>query len=209
MSYLAAKRNSGFTLIELLVVIAIIGILAGVASFAGSKYYQQSRDQERQANLQKIQVAVEQYRNKYGRYPEGCRGTDKWSAGQTSSLYRCTDGSNEYIKGIGEFLSVLPVENRFRTDGSVTSGSGYLYLVNADLTSYKIMASRLVESETVKQSHPFASCAPGCPAVNVLGNTVCGEGVERFNNSYAVWGGYASGATEAEVLNNTNKIWCH
>ena len=41
-----SKKNSGFTLVELMIVVAIIGILAGIAIPAFSRYIKKSRTAE-------------------------------------------------------------------------------------------------------------------------------------------------------------------
>lgn len=64
------KRFPGFTLIELIVTMAIIGILIsivfGVTRIANVK----SAESKAQSQLQVIANALEEYRLKYGEYPE-------------------------------------------------------------------------------------------------------------------------------------------
>ncbi len=74
------RTRLGFTLIELLVVVTIIGILSGIvyATFTGSTV--KGRDAKRVADLQALQKAIEQYKQKYGRYPtQGCGAVGQWS----------------------------------------------------------------------------------------------------------------------------------
>ncbi len=61
--------KKGFTLIELIVVISIIGFLTTLAFASFSQARQQSRDQKRISDLSGIQLALEQYFNKFGFYP--------------------------------------------------------------------------------------------------------------------------------------------
>lgn len=147
----------GLTLIEVLVVIAIIGILAAVISVNAVESGKISRDAKRQADLRMLQSAVELYKNKYGRYPEGCRGAGNWS-GQIGTDYECVDDTNRYILGangrwFNEFISVLPYDDKINGDDS-----GYVYVTNADGSVYKIMAMRTVEADTVDYNHEFESC---------------------------------------------------
>lgn len=60
------KNKKGFTLIELIVVITIIAVLtvAGVISFGGAS--KRARDSRRMADLEKIRIALELYRQSVG-----------------------------------------------------------------------------------------------------------------------------------------------
>jgi len=68
------KLINGFTLIEIVVVISIMAVLSVIiySSFDASKAV--SRDQERVSDISTIQLALEQYFNKYGVYPLTLRG---------------------------------------------------------------------------------------------------------------------------------------
>jgi prepilin-type N-terminal cleavage/methylation domain-containing protein len=60
------KNNKGFTLIELIVSITIIAVLtvAGVISYSGAS--KKARDSRRMADLEKIRIALELYRQGTG-----------------------------------------------------------------------------------------------------------------------------------------------
>lgn len=207
-------KISGFTLIELLVVIAIISILAAVILANVGEGSAISRDAKRQADLRAIESALELYKNKNGRYPEGCNGPDNWS-GQIDTTYKCPSGS-QYIKGdlsataevesfAPEFLTVLPVDPRLND-----ANSGYVYTVNTDGTVYKMMVMNNVESKAVTLKDEFSRCGDTnstlneCAAVplspgdaglyNRTGNTPtqCNI-VAQFSNDYAISAGYARG----------------
>jgi len=66
---LPVVRKRGFTLVELLTVVAIIalliGLVAGISSFSSRK----SAASRAQADMEKIKIALEEYRAVYGRYP--------------------------------------------------------------------------------------------------------------------------------------------
>ena len=163
--------RSGFTLIELLVVVSIIAILAAVIGVNALASNQKSRDAKRQADVRTLQTSIELYKQKYGRYPEGCRGHDVWS-GQEGSIYACTGGSTQYIIGhvdttdadgdgditerfnfAPEFIPVLPFDKKLNG-----TNSGYAYMTNQLGTVFKVIAMNTVENETVNYTHPLRSC---------------------------------------------------
>jgi prepilin-type N-terminal cleavage/methylation domain-containing protein len=153
------NSRAGFTLLELLIVLAIIGILTTVVVVGLNEGTAQARDAERQADLRNLQSAVERYKTQYGRYPAGCNGANSWS-GQPGTDYECTDGSRAYILGyeagkpfVPNFIEGLPLDPKLNG-----TNSGYMYLTNADGSSYKIMVKNTVESETVTRTHEFKSC---------------------------------------------------
>jgi len=139
----------GFTIIEVLVVVALIGSLAGVMymNFEASRV--EVRDNQRQVDLRNMQTALDLYKLKHGRYPEGCNAANTWS-GQRGSARACSDGRTDYIRGaVGrefspEFIRTLPTDTRINTAGD----GGYMYQTNADGTVYKLMAWRTVEGDT-------------------------------------------------------------
>ena len=63
------KTAQGFTLIELLVVIAIIGILASIITVSLQSGRAKGRDAKRISDIRTIQLALEEYYNDNGSYP--------------------------------------------------------------------------------------------------------------------------------------------
>ena len=59
----------GFTLIELLVVIAIILAILGIVLPVANNSYEKMRVHQTQADIAKLEVALEGYKSKYGDYP--------------------------------------------------------------------------------------------------------------------------------------------
>lgn len=74
-------RAQGFTLIELLVVMAIIALLAAL-SFGGFTYAMQAASRNRTtATLTALSSALEQYKEKFGEYPEAANPTTAGGSG--------------------------------------------------------------------------------------------------------------------------------
>lgn len=215
------KNRSGFTLVEILVAVALLSILSSVVLFSTLGAGQSSRDIDRQADLRIVQSALELYKLKYNRYPEGCNGPGVWS-GQIGSSYQCSATNNEYIVGLApEFIPTLP------QDPTVTSGNrGYVYTTNTDGTVYKFMAKSTVESEIVQRGHEFQSCDVNTSGGSAAGicNTSAGGSLNnlngwcdqnnngpqgiQFDTSYAVWGGIAPPAAGNSAEVNTEAIIC-
>jgi prepilin-type N-terminal cleavage/methylation domain-containing protein len=66
------KKNKGFTLIELIVTVTIIAVLTvvGIVSYSGIN--RRARDSRRMADLEKVRIALELYRQGTGStYPSG------------------------------------------------------------------------------------------------------------------------------------------
>ncbi len=187
--------NRGFTLIELMVTISVIGILSAVVYANVGKANPKARDTDRQADIRSLQIAIDQYKSKNGRYPSmGCTpGADLVSAENDCSTY-ILDLAPEYIPA-------LPRDNKRGTD------PGYAYVTNTNGTSYKIMALGTVESEVVTASHPFRRCENS--GVGICAATgVCASASAGYQNTYALWGGFADGADDAAVKVATALVIC-
>lgn len=178
-------------MVELLVSISIIGIMATAVVLATRDSGAQGRDLERQADLRRLASEIETYKRREGSYPAGC------SAGGWSTEAAC--GSNGYIPDLWpEHVSEMP------TDPRRGEQDGFSYRVNSDGTAYKLMVRGTVESETVTPEHPLAPCdmsSEWCAGE-------CDTSSEAFQSSYAVWGGFASGANDSEVYSNTRAVIC-
>lgn len=198
-----------------MVVISIIAILSSVLYVNVSKGSAQSRDVERQADLRTMEIAIGLYKNKYGRYPEGCNSAGTWSG--HAADYKCSSG-NQYIVGLApEFIPRLPQDPKLNGNNS-----GYVYTTNTEGTVFKLMVKNTVEAETVDLDHEFKSCDVSgqgfvnCSQSNIprdppsLPNNRCDRAMcdrvyptynvpnwcrannQQFQTSYGVWGGFAA-----------------
>jgi prepilin-type N-terminal cleavage/methylation domain-containing protein len=187
-------RSFGFSFVEIIVVVAIISVLSTIAMYGLSETRAKSRDAQRQADLRILQGAVERYKMRHGKYPEGCNGPNAWSAQavDASSPHKCAAGT-QYIVGLApEFISVLPVDRK--PNGS---NSGYMYYSNAgeggvnDGTAYKLIAYNTVESEAVATRIKFEACDRSDVCTDIAfsgGESACVS--DAAFATYAMWGGY-------------------
>ncbi len=228
-------NSKGFTLIEVTVTVAIIAILSAGILFGITEAGQKSRDSKRVADLRTLQSAIELYKLKYGRYPEGCRGPNQWS-GQAGTNYACAIGS-QYITGhvdttdwdndgnrterfsfAPEFIPALPRDPKPLADAQ----SGYVYTTNSEGTVFKLMARRTVEIDEKLKSgtqgyiHQLKSCDATNSGTGICDSTAptgnkpnhCQENDAVFKITYAVWGGFARGADALAVEQLTEDILC-
>lgn len=219
------KYSAGFSLVEIMVVVVIIGIISSFTYVSFSKSSAKGRDAERKTDLRALQAAIEQYKSKEGLYPEGCNAAGSWS-GQVGTIYECPSASGEYILGLApEYIAKLPTDPKLVDNSPNPSDSGYIYLVNSERSVYKLMALNTVESELVTYNHPLVRCGDMVPSSNecksvppnasgvgpynqgFLPPSQCNT-ASIYNNDYAVWGGYASGANERIREFETDRIRC-
>ena len=64
------SHKKGFTLQELLVVAAVISILASIVMVSLNEARKKTRDAQRISDLQQVQLALRQYKDVHGRYPD-------------------------------------------------------------------------------------------------------------------------------------------
>jgi general secretion pathway protein G len=96
-------RTLGFTLIELLVVVSIIAVLASFGMISYTSIQKNTRDAKRQADLNTIRSALEQYHADWGYYPESLQFPQQ---GQPNSGLIKRVSSND----TRTYLSELPTE---------------------------------------------------------------------------------------------------
>src|SRR5437868_2379652 len=69
LSQVGNRRRQGFTMVELLVVIVVIGILASLISAVVIRGLRQGRIVSNRVDISQIELALEQFKNRYGFYP--------------------------------------------------------------------------------------------------------------------------------------------
>lgn len=153
--------SNGFTLIELLVTMTIIAILSAVVIGSFGTSQAQARDNARLADLKNAQLAIERYKSDTGQYPEqGCGGETTWTGpGPNSPSWGNDEPCSEYILGlVPEYISELPTDPRFNEVDRI----GFLYSVNDDRTSYKLMAHQSMEITTTDLDKELVRCPAIC-----------------------------------------------
>ena len=106
------NKKTGFTLIELIVSVTIIAVLtvAGVISYGGAS--KKSRDSRRMADLEKIRIALELYRQ------------------GTGSTYPADGALSSRL--VPNYLQTMPVgpKGENYTSGYDQTGTGYTYTLS-------------------------------------------------------------------------------
>ena len=214
-------NSSGYSLVEVLITVAIIVFVSVIVYFNINEATAESRDAERRGELRNMQSAIELYKQKNGRYPEGCNGPNAWS-GEAGTVYACPIG-DEYAIGLAPgFIRALPKDPKLNGNDS-----GYVYTTDVEGNVYKFMAMNTVETDVVNHSptdtHEFYRCgrtvldsrnecavvpssATGNFAYNTNGSTpgqCSNSGI--YSNDYAVFGGYAKGGTVSGTYRTTDR----
>ncbi|MEK9772151.1 MAG: prepilin-type N-terminal cleavage/methylation domain-containing protein [Opitutae bacterium] len=95
-------KNSGFTLIELMVVIIVIGIVGGII-FSGAGYiFEKQAIKQAGAEIEVLQVALEEYKRQNGNYPETFDFQDEMAS---FILLHTLHGTHELVDGTWERLA--------------------------------------------------------------------------------------------------------
>jgi general secretion pathway protein G len=163
------KKICGFTLIEMLVVAAIAGVLATIGYVNFQDARAAARDDIRKSQLLELEVAIELYRERNGRYPEAGCGVNPhdsltnptWAGSEltyTGNVYvePCV---GEYIEGlVPDFIDELPSEI-----GGERDNRGFVYSVNSARSDYKVLNHHNVEQKFISDyGDEFARYGESC-----------------------------------------------
>jgi len=161
----------GFTLIELLVVIAIIGILASIIMVSLNTARLKGRDARREADFNTIQLALEEYANDHGTYPQGtCAYLSGWCVSSNAAQWSALQTM------LAPYITTLP-KDPINSVGNPWSANtySYAYAANSTGTNYDLIANLEDTANpgrcAVKQWYSYVYgcsnwCNGGCPFNN-------------------------------------------
>ena len=139
-----SSRKKGFTLIELIVAAAIIGILASIVMASLNEARKKARDAQRMSDLQQVQLALRQYKDVHGRYPDYPNGV-RISYMQREDVNDPTQ-NGELLKFFSKVLvdpfdTAYPYSDLAPTD--MRDGKSYMYIYDS---SYKCLQDNVFHS---------------------------------------------------------------
>jgi prepilin-type N-terminal cleavage/methylation domain-containing protein len=136
------QTRKGFTLLEILLVIAAIGILAAIVLVAinPNRQLSQARNLVRQADINTIQKALEQYLIENGRYPTSVSTTPGYicNTGTEQTEVPATN-CNERVdlrELVPNYIAAIPKDPQ-----AAGSNTGYIVVTNPDNNRVSIQAS--------------------------------------------------------------------
>ncbi len=139
-------NTKGFSLAELLIAVTIIAVLSGIGLVFFSDAQKAARDAKRKRDLRSIQVALESYYSKNGRYPcstNDFTGSDNdwdtsfeyatsnwWIVDKADSQGQCVSGStgtNSSLPFTSSYISELPRDPKNLDKWPWDDGEAYSY----------------------------------------------------------------------------------
>lgn len=179
----ATRRASlrGFTLVELLVVMVVIGILASL-TIGGFKYAQESSARNRTVSAHgAIRAALEQYKEKFGEYPEAENpeetlpiGSKSYRAGGAHMLYQAITGDGtSAIKLSGGGAAAVESDGEVdasERDNTINFSNLPKSIIYPNVTVGLVQPRILIDG----WSRPFQY-------------TKAGSGVQAINPTYDLW----------------------
>ena len=137
------KLVCGFTLVEIVIVIAIMAFLTAIIYASFDTARAKSRDQKRVSDISAIQIALEQYFQKYGQYPLDINTDTNFSPAFIGSL--------PVPPSAGEQYNYLPLT---KTSGSSICVSYQLWTTFEKSNSY-LDAKKGFNSSSISQAPPL------------------------------------------------------
>lgn len=145
-------KMAGFTLLEVMVAVAIISILSAIVYAGLGEARKKARDAQRMSDLQQLQLALRQYKDAHGTYPDYPTGT------KISMMYE--DNDPDPAKG-GELKPFFPgpladpletTNPNIQTDVDETYGYAYNSAITCDGVPRAVLVALAMEqSQNVKQ----------------------------------------------------------
>jgi len=145
---MTTKQNKGFTLLEILLVIAAIGILAAIVLVAinPNRQIAQARNTVRQADINTIQKAVEQYLIENGSYPSSISATPGYICNtgteQVNGSTNCS-GRVDLRELVPDYIAGIP-----RDPQATGTSTGYNIVINPNNNKIAVSAD-LAESKLI------------------------------------------------------------
>jgi prepilin-type N-terminal cleavage/methylation domain-containing protein len=142
------RANKGFTLLEILLVIAAIGILAAIVLVAinPNRQIAQARNTVRQADINTIQKAVEQYLIEKGSYPSSITTTPGYICNtgteQVNGSTNCS-GRIDLRELVPDYIAGIPKDPQ-----ATGTSTGYNIVINPNNNKIAI-SSDLAESKLI------------------------------------------------------------
>ena len=150
MKFSCIKRKEGFTLIELLVVIAIVGVLASVILASLNSARGKAHDARRVSDFKNMNLAMQLYYDKYGRYPTSPNNYSSGSCGPTNTHQESFEVVAQTLVDEG-FLGAVPKDPG--------SNCYMLYDYGRGSSPGQIMVA-VLESINATTEGPYGSCRP-------------------------------------------------
>jgi type IV pilus assembly protein PilA len=154
---MTTKQNKGFTLLEILLVIAAIGILAAIVLVAinPNRQIAQARNTVRQADINTIQKAVEQYLIEKGSYPSSITTTPGYICNtgteQVNGSTNCS-GRVDLRELVPDYIAGIP-----RDPQATGNNTGYNIVINPNNNKVGLIAGLSEKKYIVINPYTFES----------------------------------------------------
>ena len=184
------QKQKGFTLVELAIVLVVIGLILGMA-FKGKDLIDSAKVKSMQAQVNKINAALNIYYEKYGSYPgDGCTGVAP--GGTTCSNTNpvrdgiLTDAEGGFAITIlqnANILTASDVKSPFGQDWVIRRGTGGVFDPNVDYLTLNTLASAAADSRFVCALDRLID-----DGANGTGNVRTGQGYAATDDCWALTG---------------------